>query len=215
MILSVKTLNILKNFSTINPSALFKKGSVLKTMSPTCSVMAVATVPETFETEFAVYSLARFINTISMFTEPELIFGEHSVLIEEGNRSVVYHFTEPSLITVPLRDKNPSLGNIEVEFRLTHKNIQDVQKALGVLQLHQIAVKGDGEEVLFQANSNMDNNNFSIVVGKTTKTFEAVFKAENLKLIAGDYNVQISSKGAHFYNEEIEYWIAIVSYSAS
>jgi len=211
MILNPKTLNVLKNFASINPSALIKKGSVIRTMSPTQSVMAVATVPDVFDTEFAVYNLSRFINTISLLGNPELIFGEHSVLIKDDQRSVVYHYTEPSLLALPVRDKNPTLRNVEAEVILTHKNIQDVNKALGVLGLSDIAISGDGNQVMLQAIDSKQNDNFSIVIGETTKTFRSILRQENLKMVAGDYQVQLSPSAAYFKGEDIEYWIALES----
>jgi hypothetical protein len=51
-------------------------------------------------------------------------------------------------------------------------------------------------------------------VGEADADFRMIFKTENLKLIAGDYNVQISSKGiSHFKSTDmnLEYWIALES----
>ena len=38
------TLNVLKNFSSINPSVLFKPGQTVRTISPQKTVMAAATI---------------------------------------------------------------------------------------------------------------------------------------------------------------------------
>ena len=44
--------------------------------------------------------------------------------------------------------------------------------------------------------------------------FKAIFKAENIKIIPGDYEVSISSKGiSHFSGESVEYYIAVESNS--
>jgi hypothetical protein len=43
------------------------------------------------------------------------------------------------------------------------------------------------------------------------KKYSIIFKTENIKLIPGDYQVQISFKGiGHFKNtkDDIQYWIA-------
>ena len=38
----------------------------------------------------------------------------------------------------------------------------------------------------------------------------AIFKVENIKIIPGEYEVSISSKGiSHFSGKEAEYWIAV------
>ena len=49
MKLSDQTLEVLQNFSSINQSLLFKKGDVLRTVSPQKTVLAEVTVPDTFD----------------------------------------------------------------------------------------------------------------------------------------------------------------------
>ena len=60
---------------------------------------------------------------------------------------------------------------------------------------------------------NDSSNDYSEEVGKgVTKNFNIVMKKENLKIIPGDYDVAISSKGiSHFKNTnlDLEYWIAL------
>ena len=48
----------------------------------------------------------------------------------------------------------------------------------------------------------------------TDKTFRFVFKIENFKMVPGDYDVEISSKGiAKFSQNQLQYWIATESSS--
>ena len=46
MNLSEKTFNLLKNFSSINQSILFKQGNTLRTMSVMKNILAEATIEE-------------------------------------------------------------------------------------------------------------------------------------------------------------------------
>ena len=48
MKLSVDTLSVLKNFASINQGIMFKKGKILRTVSPHKNVMAEATVSDEF-----------------------------------------------------------------------------------------------------------------------------------------------------------------------
>jgi hypothetical protein len=50
-----------------------------------------------------------------------------------------------------------------------------------------------------------------VKVGTTDKNFRIVFKIENItKILDGEYNVSISSKGiSYFKGDNIEYWIAV------
>ena len=54
MNLSNDTLNVLKNFATINPNLVFKPGQKLKTISESKTILASAEIVEDFPTEFAI-----------------------------------------------------------------------------------------------------------------------------------------------------------------
>ena len=57
MKLSDKTIKLLKNFSSINQSILFKEGSKLRTISVMKNILAEATVDEEFPKDFGIYDL--------------------------------------------------------------------------------------------------------------------------------------------------------------
>ena len=54
MKLSDKTLSVLKNFSTINQSLLFKQGNKLRTISVMKNILAEATITEEIPTDFGI-----------------------------------------------------------------------------------------------------------------------------------------------------------------
>ena len=62
MNLSNDTLNVLKNFATINPNLVFKPGQKLKTISESKTILASAEIVEDFPTEFGVYDLNEFLS---------------------------------------------------------------------------------------------------------------------------------------------------------
>lgn len=210
-----RTLQILKNFATINPSILFKPGSVLATISPTKTIMAKAKINEKIEAPFAIYDLSRFLSTLSLFENPELSIQTGFMQIKQGSKKINYTFAEPSMIVSP-PEKDINLPEPEVEFNLTADNLNELLKALSVLSLPEIAVVGDGSSISVQVldSKNPSGDIYSVSVGETTKTFRMIFKAENLKLLPGTYDVKISSKGlSHFNSPEVEYYIAVESTS--
>ena len=103
MNLSEKTFNLLKNFSSINQSILFKKGNTLRTMSVMKNILAEADIEEEFPRDFAIYDLVRFLNGISLYDEPEFDFANDSyVTIRAGkNHRTRYFFADPSVIVAP------------------------------------------------------------------------------------------------------------------
>ena len=56
------------------------------------------------------------------------------------------------------------------------------------------------------------SNNYSVDLGETDADFEFYFKVENLKLLAGDYTVEITEKIVSKFSHEtvdLSYWIAL------
>jgi hypothetical protein len=103
--------------------------------------------------------------------------------------------------------------NAEVKFTLTKDSLAQVLKLSGVLGLPNIAVRGNRKKISIAAVDvkNQDSDVFSVDVGDTDAEFQFIFVTENFKMIPGDYEVQISSKGvAHFKSKKdpLEYWIA-------
>jgi hypothetical protein len=174
--------------------------------------MAKANVTTNFTQKFAIYDLNRFLSTISLFNDPELKFGEKFVNISDGNKMKTdYVYADENAITkVP--EKSINLPSIDVTFTLNIQNLNEVEKAAGVLQLPEICVSGDGTNIYLKAvdSKNPSGDVFSIQIGETNKIFNAYFKYENIKIIPGDYEVNICSRGiSHFSGKEAEYWIAV------
>ena len=88
MKLSAKTIQILKNFSSINPSIMFNTGNVLSTISPIKTVMARAQIDETIEKDFGIFDLNRFLGVLSLFDDPELLLCDNYVKVTDGRKSV-------------------------------------------------------------------------------------------------------------------------------
>jgi hypothetical protein len=217
MKLDPKTTHILSNFSSINSSILFKEGNVIATVSPTKTVLAKASIPNNFPKRFAIYNLSRFLSTVSLMTEPELSFGDSSVNISSEDVSVEYRYAEETTIKVP-PEKDIVLPSVDVEFKFVDKTFKEVIRAAGVLQLPEFAVVGENGNIYLQA---LDSKNpscdvYRVKVGETDKSFRIIFKVDNVvKLMAGDYDVKISSKGiSHFKGADIEYWIAVETSSS-
>jgi hypothetical protein len=209
------TLSILKNFSTINPSVVFKPGSTIRTISPQKTVMAAATIGETVEQQAGVYDLSRFLSTLSLFENPEVVFGTDRFTIKGGKSELRYTYTSESLIVTP-PEKDIVVPDPEASVNITWQAIDSVLRAAGVLQLPEIAFIGDGNSVTISAvdskTSTADNYNTVVAEGVNTEPFNMIIKTDNLKLVPTDYEVTLSSKGmAHFKSDKVQYWIAIES----
>lgn len=219
MKLEGRTLQILKNYATINPSLQFKQGgnggSVLATMSPNKTVMAKAKIKDVIPAEFAIYDLSRFLGVISLFESPDIVLDTSHLVISGNDRQVKYTYADPKMIVAP-GDKEIKIPDPEINFALKSDSLQSVLKAMGVMGLPEIAVTGEDSKLSIEAldSKNPTSDKFSVVVGDTDKTFKMIFLAENIKILNEDYDVSISSKGiAHFKGKDIEYWVATESSS--
>ncbi len=205
------TITVLKNFAKINQSILVNEGNVLRTISPTKTIMAKATVQTKFDTKFAIYNLDRFISTLSLFEDPELEFTDKFVTISSNKKSVNYVYCDENVIIKP-PEKDISLPSVDVEFKLTNDDLKDCERALNVLGLPEIVVKGDGTSIYLgaQDTKNPTGDSHWIEIGSTDKNFLAVFKSDNIKIIPDTYQVSICSKGiSHFRGSICDYFIAV------
>jgi hypothetical protein len=201
MQLSKRTVDIFKNFATINQSIVVNEGSKLQTMAVARNILAEAEVEEKFTSEFAIYNLNEFLAAVSLFQDPELEFGDKWVIIREKGAKrggIKYFYSNKALIVHPTKAIKMPDG-IEVEFLITETILTKISRAAGVLGVSDVAVVGDadGISLIVQDRKNDSSNDFEIqVVDKAQTTpFKFYFKQENLKFIPNDYNVQISPKG--------------------
>lgn len=215
MKLSQETITILKNFSAINQSILFKEGNVVKTISPQKTVMATATVPDTFPKKAGIYNLPRLLSVYSLHKDPEIEFNDSHLVITEGSKSGKYVYADPSMIISP-PEKEISIPSIDVSVEVTASDLQGVLKAAGVYQLPEIAFVGEDGKCHLRAvdSDNPTADSYGTEVGETDDTFSLVIKTENLNVLPLDYKVELSSKGiSRFSNETVSYFIAIESKS--
>ena len=214
MKLSDKTLSLLKNFSTINQSMLFKKGSKLRTVSVMKNILAEATITEEFPKDFGIYDLNQYLNGLSLHNDPELNFeADNYVVIKEGRSRSKYFFADPSVIITP-PDKSIELPSEDVTFDLSTDQLDKLLKAAAIYQLPDLSVVGgDGVvKVLVRDKKNDTSNDFSIVVGETDSTFSFNFKVENIKILPGTYTVVVSQKLLSRFtnkNQDLIYYIAL------
>ena len=222
MKLSKHTLNMLKNFSDINMSIEIKKGNVLRTVSVQKNILAQAELEDEFPKDFAIYELNRFLGAVSLFDDPELEFNAKSVNIGTTKHSADYVYCDPSMIVTP-PENNINFPDPEVKFTLSQDILSQVMRASNVLGTPEIAIEGgphpnDSIRIKALDVNNDSTDTFQVVLDeKSGHTFRFVFKTENMKMVSGNYDVEISSKGiSHFslQGTKLQYWIATESTSS-
>ena len=214
MKLSESTLSLLKNFSTINQSILFKQGNKLRTISVMKNILAEATISEELPQDFGIYDLGQFLNGMGLHQSPELDFkNDNHVVIKEGKMRSKYFFADPNVIITP-PDKPIELPSEDVIFELSTDQLDKLLKAAAIYQLPDLSVVGESGAVklLVRDKKNDTSNSFSIAVGETESTFSFNFKVENIKILPGTYNVVVSQKLLSRFtakNYDLTYYIAL------
>jgi len=214
MKLSESTLSLLKNFSTINQSILFKQGNRLRTVSVMKNILAEATITEEFPKDFGIYDLNQYLNGLSLHNDPELNFeADNYVVIKEGRSRSKYFFADPNCIVTPPED-SITLPTEDVSFELSTDQLDKLLKAAAIYQLPDLSVEGgDGVvKVLIRDKKNDTSNDYSVVVGETDSTFSFNFKVENIKILPGTYEVVCCQKNISRFrskNHDLTYFIAL------
>lgn len=208
---SDQTLTVLKSFSTINKSILFRAGNELKTITPEKTLIASATIPDQIPSDACVYDLSRFLSILSLYTDPDVEFHDKYFIISEGKRRTKYVYADINMIHTP-PDKVLEVPSADVVVDVSWDDLQSVLKAAGVLQFSEIAFVGQGGTCYLKAvdSSNSDADDYGIEIGETADEFKIVIKTDNLKLLPMDYRVTLCSKGiSEFKGENVTYFVAI------
>ena len=218
VILSEQTLDVLKNFSTINSSIVFREGSTVRTISNAENILAKFTGEEVFPTDFAIYDLSQFLGGISLFNDPQLEFTSNDfVSIRGGRTSAKYYFSDPEITLKSAPEKNVQFPGADVQFNLSGDDLIALQKASAVYGLPDLTFQSeeglDTIKLILRDKENDTSNTYDITVaGCATGTYSLDLKIENIRVLPGDYSVKVSK---HLISEwtnanvDLTYYIAL------
>ena len=213
-VLSKPTIEVLKNFCSINKSLVINPGNRLSTLSINKNILAYADVEESFDSQMSIYDLGVFLGGLSLFDKPKIdTQADNYVTVSDtaGRSKTRFFYADPDIITQP-PEKEINLPSEDVRFRLNASTLQQLQRAASVYQLPDLCLVGDGQTMNLRVTDkkNDTSNSYSVEVGESENEFCFCFKVENLKLLLADYNVTISkSNVALFQGEGIKYFIAL------
>ena len=223
MILSDDTLNVLKNFATINPNMIFKPGQKLSTISEAKTILAKADIVEDFPQEFGIYDLNEFLSVHGLIENPQLAFEDTHLAISNtiggcklhNQQKINYHFSSPDILTSPQKDI--TMPDAEVGVNIEEDVMAQIRKAAAVLGHTDLTITGDNGLIRAIVSDPKDatSNSFDLELDKENackNQFQFVINIPNLKLLPGDYFVAISSKLISNWtnsNYPVEYFIAL------
>lgn len=220
MKLSANTVEVLKNFATINPGLIFRPGHVLKTVASGKSIFAEAHIDEEFDREFGIYDLNKTLGLLSMNTvnktAPEITI-EPTYLTVSGIGQVRQRFTNKKMIFGhDLIDKKLIEPN-DIKAHLSQESFVWITSAAAVLRCPHIVFRNSADSTCIEvcaldAKGEIEDDARISILGQSTSPFQAVIKIESLKIIPGDYDIAISKSGiVKFTNtkRKLTYWLPV------
>lgn len=219
MKLTQDTLDVLKNFSTINPGIVIKPGKTIKTIGKNKNILAEYVSDNDFQQKFGIYELNNLLAVLSLEKDiPEIEFdsakNSMKIVTLSGRRKMEYRFCDEEMITTP-PEKGIQMPEPEISFDIAQEDFMNVEKSVRVLSSTHIAITSDGKKIYVRnydaSNDAAATSDLEICDGNGD-VYTMIFKEESWKMIPGNYSVNISSKGvAHFKHKErnLQYWITI------
>lgn len=214
-----QTINILKNFASINPNLVFNPGNTVKTISEAKTILAKVNITEDIPQTFGIYDLNEFLNVIGMFDEPVLLFDDagKSAKIADAKRrqSVNYFFSDQSILTAA-PDKDIQMNDVKVKFVLSAEQLSQLKRASSTLGVSDMVISNESGNTVVKVTdmSDVTSNSYELEIADVevaNGSFTAVFNINNMKFVAGEYEVELTTNVSHFTNKTlpIEYWVAL------
>tara|TARA_B100000424_G_C22872964_1_gene464880 strand:+ start:394 stop:1068 length:675 start_codon:yes stop_codon:yes gene_type:complete len=216
MEISANTVNILKNFASINSNIVIKPGQKLMTISEAKNILAQASIPEEFGTQVGIYDLQEFLNVLNLVDTPNIQLDQSYMHVrsQSGRELVKYYYADTEMLTSPT--KPIEMPDPDVSFNLDVNTLSSLKRASGIFGHGQLLIEpSEGCIKLSVVDpENATANTYSIEVDGeyTSAPFKFVLNISNLRMVSDDYKVKISKKLiSEFTNEasNLTYWIAL------
>jgi hypothetical protein len=212
MKLSTNTVEVLKNFASINPNILIRAGDSISTISAGKNIFAKAKIQETFDREFAIYDLNSFLATLSLANNADIQFDNEFLQVEIDSGTMQYYYSDPSVIQAA-PDKEIQVDNY-FQFTLTKEALKTIFSTASVSQATMFSVIGNGTNVSIVVGDpkTPSSNNYQKTIAASTKVFKAHLPIDSLKIMNDTYTVTVSEKKFIYLegtNGSSRYWLAL------
>lgn len=216
MEISANTVNILKNFASINSNIVIKPGQKLMTISEAKNILAEAAIPEKFSTLIGIYDLQEFLNVLNLVDTPRIQLDQSYMHVssQSGREVVKYYYADTEMLTTP--NKPIVMPEEDVWFNLDVNTLNSIKRAAGIFSHGELMIEpSEGCVKLSVVDpENASANTYSVEVDGDYKdeSFKYILNIANLRMVSDDYKVKISKKLiSQFTNEagNLTYWIAL------
>lgn len=215
MQLAPDTLEVLQNYSQINPNLMIREGDELLIIAPNTSLIGKAKLSQSFDRTFGIYDLRKFLSCVGLSGDaPTIELGESSATIKgESGKIQFYYSDEQTLQTI---NKTPKMPAPVLTFTLRGAELDRLRKACSTLGHRLIGFTNDDEGFLVAKALDPKTSNSHVFTLKlqdkvdTDADFQFIFDVGNLTILPGDYKVELTgTKISQFTHLErpITYWV--------
>lgn len=225
---SDRDVTILQNFAGINPSIAFKIGNVQRTVNPFKTVFAKAKLSSDIPNNFSVYDLNRLLRSIDLASgdeAPDIHMEDTHLSIKGANSKITYYYSSPDTIFSIDKLKSSEdvpMVNIVHSFLLTKQAYTKLIKAASTFGVSCLAFGSDQNGAYVETCDPHGKVKDGLKIQVSTDPLNKVryvLSTDNIRLIAGNYSVDISDTGSGIgivrfdgqpgtESEDLTYWVA-------
>ena len=210
MILSKRTLQVLKNFADTNPNILIKKNTKeILTINHMRSVFSSALIDEKFENNILLYDLHEFLKLYKSLSNPDIVKVDNDFIhIKSDDFFVKYRQSLAESLMTPSKYPLMPTKDCSASFRLTKDINSKILKITSTCCLPDVLFNADGKTLkcILLDKKNDLTSKFTFEIGKTKDTFSIFVKVENMNLLSTDYDVVLAGGNiGRFLSTEIPF----------
>lgn len=199
MMISDGTVQVLKNFSSLNQSVMLRAGDRIRTVTTGKSVLADVVLNDTIPQDGGIYDLGKFLGALSLFEKPELSFSGKTIDISSGKTNVTFVLADESSILQP-PDNDVKMPSVDVSFTLTNDDFIALQRGAAMMRLSEMGVIATTGAVTLEARNektgdSSDRFALSDLPADVSNEGLFLFKMDNLRMLPMAYRVEISEAG--------------------
>ena len=215
MQISKDTMTKLKNFATINPNLVYDGNGKLKTISEAKNILASADVD--IDKALSIYDVNEFLSIVGLVDNGDITINDNDCVVSNGKSKVRYVFADPAILTAPQKDI--TMPPADYTCTLTQEDIESIQKAASTLGHNTLRIaftESNKGSIKVVDSTGASKNDFTLKEIDANGTYQESLRfsfdilINNLKLIAGNYTVYLSSKLiSKWEGEKASYFIAL------
>lgn len=173
----------------------FKAGNEVRVANMSKDLVGICPIDEMLPVDFSIYNVPQFIQSVAIFEDPTIKFDESAAMIQQGQDSVIYNYTDEDNVQSVPYDFNIPLPAEFVPFGI--EQLQKLRKSVAALKLDELTITcRDGlvnAALVDEDNPNSHAFNMQLAENSELEDFEIMMPLSKLLLIINtDYNLYVT-----------------------